>query len=115
MKSTIHALLLTGALAATTLINPCLRAESAPTGGEGGARGTGPMMRMATELGLTPDQITKLKSIHEARKAEMKALREKYDAQIKGVLTPEQYAKFDAKRKERMEKMKSRRQKHAQE
>jgi hypothetical protein len=39
---------------------------------------------------------------------EMKAAREKYDSQLKGVLTAEQYAKYDKMRDEKMQKHKSR-------
>ncbi|UOQ96283.1 DUF4890 domain-containing protein [Hymenobacter sp. 5317J-9] len=69
--------------------------------------------KMAKELGLTADQETKVEQLMLARqqetqalktkyaanktagRAEMKASHEKYEAQLKSILTPEQYAKFD--------------------
>jgi Spy/CpxP family protein refolding chaperone len=69
--------------------------------------------KMAKELGLNADQEAKVEQLLLARqqesqalktkyaadknagRAEMKASHEKYQAQLKGILTPEQYAKFD--------------------
>jgi Spy/CpxP family protein refolding chaperone len=69
--------------------------------------------KMAKELGLTADQEAKVEQLMLARqqetqalktkyaadktvgRAEMKASHEKYQAQLKTILTPEQYAKFD--------------------
>ncbi|GAA4370236.1 hypothetical protein GCM10023185_44600 [Hymenobacter saemangeumensis] len=68
--------------------------------------------KMAKELGLSPDQEARIEQILLARQQEMKALKEKtagngraahtekkalrerYDAKFKDVLTAEQYAKF---------------------
>jgi Spy/CpxP family protein refolding chaperone len=65
--------------------------------------------RMATELGLNADQRTRLEAIflHEAE--QMKALREKHDAEMRSVLTPEQYAAWEQKRAEKRAMMKERR------
>ncbi|MBO2007944.1 hypothetical protein [Hymenobacter negativus] len=69
--------------------------------------------KMAKELGLNADQEAKVEQLLLARqqesaalktkyaadknagRAEMKASHEKYEAQLKAILTPEQYAKFD--------------------
>ena len=69
--------------------------------------------KMAKELGLNADQEAKVEQLLLARqqesaalktkyaadktagRAEMKASHEKYQAQLKTILTPEQYAKFD--------------------
>jgi Spy/CpxP family protein refolding chaperone len=69
--------------------------------------------KMAKELGLNADQEAKVEQLMLARqqetaalkakygtdktagRADMKAAREKYNAQLKAILTPEQYAKFD--------------------
>ncbi|WP_201978665.1 DUF4890 domain-containing protein [Hymenobacter rubidus] len=69
--------------------------------------------KMAKELGLSADQEAKVEQLLLARQqegaalkakygadriaghAEMKASHEKYQAQLKSILTPEQYAKFD--------------------
>jgi Spy/CpxP family protein refolding chaperone len=69
--------------------------------------------KMAKELGLNADQEAKVEQLLLARqqetqalktkyaadknagRAEMKASHEKYQAQLKAILTPEQYAKFD--------------------
>ncbi|GAB3571761.1 hypothetical protein [Hymenobacter daeguensis] len=69
--------------------------------------------KMAKELGLSADQEAKVEQLLLARqqesqalkakyaankdagRAEMKASHEKYQAQLKAILTPEQYAKFD--------------------
>jgi len=74
--------------------------------------------RLKQELGLTDDQIAKLKpvleSLHQERKAikedavltksekhqQMKALRDKYAGQLGAVLTPEQQAKWKEIRKQ---------------
>lgn len=63
--------------------------------------------RLTTELALTPAQQTKVKALilqHEqARAGEMKdntAEREKFDADIKTILTPEQYQTLEQKREE---------------
>ncbi len=68
---------------------------------------------MATELGLNADQRTKLEAIflHEAE--QMKAIREKHEAEMRSVLTPEQYAAWEKKREERKAKMVERRKEHA--
>jgi Spy/CpxP family protein refolding chaperone len=69
--------------------------------------------KMAKELGLNADQEAKVEQLlltrqqegaalkakyaanKDAGRAEMKASHEKYQAQLKTILTPEQYAKFD--------------------
>jgi Spy/CpxP family protein refolding chaperone len=68
------------------------------------------MDQMKTELGLTEDQVAKIKAIHksskvkpegpkaeltEAQKAEMKKARQEEAAKIRAVLTKEQQVKFD--------------------
>ncbi|MDO7847547.1 hypothetical protein Q5H92_14350 [Hymenobacter sp. M29] len=69
--------------------------------------------KMAKELGLNADQEAKVEQLFLARqqenqalkakygadrnaaRTEMKASHEKYEAQLKSILTPDQYAKFD--------------------
>ena len=88
--------------------------------------------KMAKELGLTADQETKVEAVllaenkemmalnsaaprtpgtrpSPAQLAEMKAARDKYDAQLKGILNPDQYTKLLAERKEKREEMKAKR------
>ena len=86
--------------------------------------------KLAKELGLTPDQETKVETLLLAENkemmalrgtatpgtrpspgqmAEMKAVREKYNGQLKAVLTPDQYTKLMAKRAEKREDMKEKR------
>ncbi|MBO0360779.1 hypothetical protein J0X19_22660 [Hymenobacter sp. BT186] len=77
--------------------------------------------RLTTQLGLTADQTTKVQAIALAENQElatlrgkyaaadsrqgagqeMKALRDKYETQLKAVLTPEQLTKYDQLRDER--------------
>lgn len=81
---------------------------------------------LTNQLGLSADQTAKVREIALAQAQEgqalrskyatsgsregmgqdMKALRDKYDTQLKGVLTPEQYAKYDQQRDDRMDKRK---------
>ncbi|MDF7810456.1 hypothetical protein [Hymenobacter sp. YC55] len=82
--------------------------------------------RLTKELSLTADQSTKVRTIALAENQElqalrakfssadsrqgagqeMKAVREKYDAQLKAVLTPEQVTKFDQMREDQLDKRK---------
>jgi periplasmic protein CpxP/Spy len=82
--------------------------------------------RLTQQLGLSPDQTAKVQPIALAESQEMQALRgkyaatitrkgagqemravqEKYDAQLKAVFTAEQYAKYQQLRDERMDKRK---------
>jgi Spy/CpxP family protein refolding chaperone len=82
--------------------------------------------RLTKELTLTADQSTKVRTIALAENQElqalrakfssadsrqgagqeMKAIREKYDAQLKAVLTPEQVTKFDQMRDDQLDKRK---------
>ena len=84
--------------------------SQAQTTDDGKGSHAGKRGEMMKELNLTTDQKTKLKSIHEAERAEMKALKsdgktdedktarkavhEKYRTQIEAVLTPGQTAKL---------------------
>ncbi|AIZ63457.1 hypothetical protein PK28_06700 [Hymenobacter sp. DG25B] len=83
--------------------------------------------RLTQQLSLSADQTTKVQAIllaqgqemdaihtkyaastdRKAAMPEMKASREKYETQLKGVLTAEQYTKYDQMRDERMQKNKS--------
>ena len=84
--------------------------------------------KMAKELGLNPDQEAKVEAILLAENQEMtalhskatpgtrgemlpemKAARDKYDAQLKAVLTAEQFAKLQAERAEHREERKEKR------
>jgi len=72
---------------------------------------------MAADLGLTPEQVDKVRAINEKHVTEMQALmpseeemrarhekmeriRAEQDAALKAVLTPEQYASFSTSREE---------------
>ena len=96
--------LVAGSLFAGSL---ALQAEDAPktppAGGGAHARPGGDMMK---ELGLTPDQETKVKAAREEMMTAMKALapeerrtkgkeiREAFAAKLKTILTPEQFEKW---------------------
>jgi Spy/CpxP family protein refolding chaperone len=71
-------------------------------GGFGGGRGGG--MRMYEQLGLKPDQKTKIEGITKKYREQMQALRKKQTDEIKAVLTPEQRKKLD----KQMEEMRQR-------
>lgn len=91
-------------------------ASQAQSTAEGKGRHHGKGSEMAKELNLSAEQKAKLKSIHEAEKKDMQALKsdgrteadrvarkeihEKYRIQIESVLTAEQKAKFKEERKE---------------
>jgi protein CpxP len=82
--------------------------------------------RLTTQLSLTADQTTRVQAIALAENQElatlrgkyasadsrqgagqeMKALRDKYETQLKAVLTPEQLTKYDQLRDERMDNRK---------
>jgi protein CpxP len=82
--------------------------------------------RLTQQLGLSADQTAKVREIALAQHQEMqtlrgkyaatdtrkgagqerKAVREKYDAQLKAALSADQYAKYDQMRDDRMEKRK---------
>lgn len=82
--------------------------------------------RLTAQLGLSTDQTAKVREIALAQAQEgqalrskyatagsreglgpdLKALRDKYDTQLKSVLTPDQYAKYDQQRDDRMDKRK---------
>ena len=72
--------------------------------------------RMTKEFLLTADQQTKMKALiskrekeREERMKEEKARMEKYDAEIKAILTPEQYRKFEQKKSEMKENYRKKR------
>ncbi len=86
--------------------------------------------KLAKELGLNPDQEAKVEAVLLAENkemmalrgtatpgtrpspgqmAEMKATRDKYNAQLKTILTPEQYTKLLAERDEKRKEMKEKR------
>jgi Spy/CpxP family protein refolding chaperone len=65
--------------------------------------------RMATELGLNAEQRTRLEAIFLYEAEQMKAIREKHEAEMRSVLTPEQYAAWEQKRAEKKAKMMERR------
>lgn len=74
---------------------------------EGGKHMENRMARMQQELGLTDEQVAKVKSLREVHKTAMQASREGHHQQIEALLTPEQKEKFSAmkeKRKHRMSK-----------
>lgn len=75
-------------------------ATAAPGGGpghRGGANHAQRMEKMQAELGLTPDQVTRIKAIKESSKGEMKTLHE----QMRNTFTPEQQAQMKSWREDR--------------
>ena len=120
MKSTRNSLLAVCALAIGLATSAVHAEEGAPPPPKKEMRG-GPVERilgMKEKLGLTEDQVTKLKTIAEETRAEMKALREtegdresKKDdvrkiqesakAKVDAVFTAEQKAKLEELRKQR--------------
>lgn len=79
-------------------------------GKRGGRRGGGMNVERLTEaLGLTAEQQTKIKALHEARRANKgekkgqrdKASREAARAEFEAILTPEQLTKFKELKKDR--------------
>jgi Spy/CpxP family protein refolding chaperone len=68
-------------------------------GGHGGAGHHQRFEKMQSELGLTPDQVGRIKAIMEANKDDMKALRE----QMKSTFTPEQQAQMQSWRQNRQQ------------
>jgi Spy/CpxP family protein refolding chaperone len=133
MKTKVNALMLSALLAAGTVLTASMQAQPAPAGEPGGnspakERGERPkqpepgerLEKMREHLGLTDDQVAKLKPIfaseieemkakrkelgkdatREERRAAMEAMREKYQTQVDAVLTAEQKAKV-AKMRER--------------
>ncbi len=81
------------------------------------------MQKMKADLGLSDDQVAKIKALQdkkmEERKAnapqlqaeraakaeQFKAKKEQYKAEMKAILTPEQYQKWEAKKHEGQDKM----------
>lgn len=64
-------------------------------------RGNSMENRLQQELGLTPQQASEIASIQQADRAQMQALQNETQAQIRQVLTAEQAAKFDQMRPQR--------------
>lgn len=127
MKSKLSSVLFSAMLAATTLLTIQARAEDGaggpPPAGEHkkGPEGERPkpgdrLKQMREKLGLSDEQVTKLKAIFEAeaqeikalrkdggeptpeKREQMKAIREKTKAEVDAVLTPEQREKAEAMR-----------------
>ena len=124
MKTKLQTVMCGALLAAGVMLSPSLRAQaegSEPAKPrqerrEGGPRGAMNVERLKEALGLTDEQVAKLKPIFEAQNAEiqairkeagenadraalrekMKAVRDKYKPQIEEVLTAEQKAKLAA-------------------
>ncbi len=59
---------------------------------------------MTKELGLSPDQKTKLEAIFNENKEKFKAMHEEKQKQIEGVLTKDQLAKYEELKKQHREK-----------
>ncbi|MGC4043677.1 MAG: hypothetical protein QM758_07705 [Armatimonas sp.] len=80
-----------------------------PGGGGGGGRmggggGRGGGMRMYEQLGLKPEQKTKIEALVKKHREQSMALRKKQTDEIKAILTPEQRKKLD----QQMEQMRQR-------
>lgn len=63
------------------------------------------MARMQQELGLTDEQVAKVKALREAQRTAMQASREAHHQQIEALLTPEQKEKFSAMKEKRKHRM----------
>ena len=144
MKKTLLAALLALATAGTavaqTKMAPVAPGQNPPAMGHGNGHGHGKghktpeqkadhrAAKLAKELGLNPDQETKVEAILLAENKELMALhsqptsgtpgamapamqatRAKYDAELKAVLTAEQFAKLQAERAEHREERKEQR------
>ena len=84
--------------------------------------------RLTKQLGLSAEQRTQVLTMEQAHQAEMKTMRDqaqaggdrtamrqnmqtmrdKYDTQLKGILTADQYAKYEQQREDRMDNRGSR-------
>ncbi len=84
--------------------------------------------RLTKQLGLSADQRTQLVTMEQARRTEMQtmrgqmqnggdrtamrqnmeSMRDKYDTQLKGILTADQYTKYEQQREDRMDNRGSR-------
>jgi Spy/CpxP family protein refolding chaperone len=71
-------------------------------GGQAGRDGTG----TGAKLGLTVEQTEKFEKMAEKHMAAMKAEKERFEAEVKTILTPEQQAKFEELKANREKKMK---------
>jgi Spy/CpxP family protein refolding chaperone len=76
-----------------------------PHGGDMGQRAE----HLTKELGLNPEQKTKVEAIFEAQKEKSKALHEETHASLKAIFTPEQLTKFEAMQAKHQEMRKERR------
>lgn len=92
-----------------------------------GKVGAGHHKQMMADLGITQEQGQKLRTINETMKGKMQAIRtdnsltkeqkraqvqalnEAHDAEVKTILTPEQFAKWSAARQERLAERKDKR------
>ena len=101
-------------LATTGLVASLFLAGAATAEGGGGPRGGGHggaghfekrIEKMQSELGLSADQVTRIKAIVDANKAEMKTLRD----QMQATFTPEQQAQMKAWREQAKGKEKGQR------
>ena len=99
----------------TPIALPTMHAQDKPKGeGKGGMRGGDHLKMMTEQLGLTDDQVAKIKPIvedegkamkalrddtsiaQEDKRGKMREIRQAHASQIRTLLTPEQQAKFDS-------------------
>jgi len=74
--------------------------------GDKGERMDRRVERLSSELSLSADQETKIRSIFEEQKEKMKALREETRKKVASVLTADQKTKFEGLREKHREKSK---------
>jgi periplasmic protein CpxP/Spy len=107
---------------ATTKIKDHAKGQGKDMGEKGKAQGEKGKGQMGGNLGLSPDQETKFKALNEsqkaavktvqmdkslsaeAKKAQVDALKSKYEADVKGVMNADQYTKWLALRAKRDDK-----------
>ena len=136
LLAALVALATLGTAAAQTKMAPVAPGQNPPTMGHGKGHGHKTpeqkadhrAAKLAKELGLNADQEAKVEAILLAENKEMmalhskdapgtrgemapemKAVRDKYDAELKAVLTPAQFAKLQAERAEHRGEMKEKR------
>lgn len=63
---------------------------------------------LTKELGLNPEQKTKVQAIFDAQRAKMKVIHDETQASLQAVFTPEQLTKFEAMQEKRKQMRKER-------
>lgn len=63
---------------------------------------------LTKELGLNPEQKTKVQAIFDAQRAKMKVIHDETHTSLQSVFTPEQWTKFEAMQEKRKQMHKER-------